>query len=277
MNPLSAIVDIFNAVLKQPLFNVLIFLYQEIPGHDLGVAIILMTIVLRLILWPFAAKALHSQRALQSLQPEINAIREKYKGDTQAMNAAVMEFYKEKEINPLSSCLPNVIQFPFLIGLYTVFYAGLNTKHLNLLYSFVPKPSHINPQFLGLIDLSKHDTTFILPVLAAGLQYYQARMLLPAPQYMDDSARTARMLTYVMPAVTFVFALSLPAALPLYWITTTGFAIIQQRILISRDVHRLETAPITKTAAKVDPVPDEVAKEVVKARAKSKKKKRGKK
>jgi membrane protein insertase Oxa1/YidC/SpoIIIJ len=169
-----------------------------------------------------------------------------------------------------------VVQFPFLIGLYTVFYAGLKTKSLHMLYSFVPKPTHINPHFLGLIDLSKHDTTFVLPVLAAGLQYYQAKMLLPAPQYQDDSARTARMLTTVMPVVTFVFALSLPAALPLYWITTTAFAIVQQRFLISRDVHTLEAAPLTKPTVPVDPVPDQVAQEAT-TKPKSRKKKRGKK
>lgn len=274
---MHTVVGLFNLILKQPLFNVLIFFYQIIPGHDLGVAIIVLTVLLRLILWPFAARALHSQRALQSLQPEINAIREKYKGDTQAMNAAVMEFYKEKEINPLSSCLPNLIQLPFLVALYSVFISGLNTKHLNMLYSFVPKPHSINPHLLGLMDLSKHDTTFILPVLAAGLQYYQSRMLLPAPQYHDESAKTARTLTYVMPAVTFVFALSLPAALPLYWITTTAFAIIQQRVLISRDVHTLETAPLTKPSVPVDPVPDAVATEAQGAKAKPRRKKKGKK
>jgi YidC/Oxa1 family membrane protein insertase len=242
-------VSLFNTILKQPLFNVLIGLYEAIPFHDLGVAIIILTLLIRLLLYPLAAKALHSQRTLQSLQPEINKLREKHKGDSAEMNKAIMELYKEKEINPFSSCLPTLVQLPFLFALYLVFIAGLNMQHIDLLYSFVPKPHSINPNFLGLIDLSRRDTTFVLPVLAAALQFFQARMLLPKQvDAKDPSQALGRQLTYFMPVITFVFALSLPAALPLYWVTTTVFSIFQQRIIMGHDIEVIET-PAPKVAS----------------------------
>jgi YidC/Oxa1 family membrane protein insertase len=242
---MHSILHIFDLIFKIPLFNALIFLYQIIPGHDMGIAIIVLTVVLRLLLWPLAAKALHSQRTLQSLQPQINKIREQHKDNPQEMNQAVMNFYKEKEINPFSSCFPTLVQFPFLIALYLVFIAGLNTHHLNLLYSFVPHPHSIDPTFLGLINLGKPDHSLILPILAAGLQYYQSKMLLPPPSPGDASAQTARSLTYFLPAMTFFFGLTLPAALPLYWVVTTLFAILQQRTVMRRDIHILEDTPLT--------------------------------
>src|SRR3990167_6235239 len=111
----------FNTLLVYPLLNIMMFFYAVLPGHDFGVAVIILTILIRLALWPIVGKQLHSQKKLQTIQPEIAKIRAKYKGDRQKESAALMELYKEKEVNPFSSCLPLIIQLPFLFALFIMF------------------------------------------------------------------------------------------------------------------------------------------------------------
>ena len=118
--------QIFHAFIYQPIYNLLIFLYGIIPGHDLGVAIILLTLLVRFLLYPVAQKQIESQKKLQDLQPEIKKLQEKHKGDKEKQGRALMEFYKEKKVNPASGCLPLVIQIVFFIALYRAFIAGLN-------------------------------------------------------------------------------------------------------------------------------------------------------
>jgi len=117
------LITIFNETLYRPLFSLLVWVYNTIPGHDLGIAIILVTIFLRIVLYPLSHKALKSQKALQELQPKIKEIQKKFK-DKQEQAKATMEFYKENKINPFSGCLPLLIQLPILIGLYRVFSHG---------------------------------------------------------------------------------------------------------------------------------------------------------
>lgn len=239
--------NIFDIIFKQPIFNTLVGIYNAIP--DLGISIIILTILIRLLLYPLSAKSLKSQRALQKHQPELAGLREKYKGRPKELNAAMMEFYRKNGINPASSCLPLIIQMPFLIALYFAFIDLIAHKY-GLLYDFVPTPDHLNTTFMGVWDLSKRDATFILPLLAAGLQFWQTRMIMPKQiDPNDPAAAISRQLIYILPAVTFFFALTLPAALPLYWVATTIFSILQQRLVMSREVDVLEHAPVTAPAA----------------------------
>jgi YidC/Oxa1 family membrane protein insertase len=240
--------NVFDLIFKQPLFNALVAIYNVIPGRSLGVAIIVLTILIRLLLYPLAAKALRSQRAIQKYQPQLSELRAKHKGDPQALNKAMMEFYKKHEINPLASCLPTLIQLPFLIALFFVFKDN-PSQHLGLLYSFVSDPGPIDSDFLWF-SLFGRDPTFALPVLAAALQFLQAKMLLPKHIDKNDPTQTiARQLVYLMPALTFFFALTLPAALPLYWIVSTLFSIIQQRLIMGRETHILEAAPVSRVSS----------------------------
>ena len=108
-------IQFYNLILYQPLFNLLIFLYNLIPWHDLGIAIIVLTIVIKVVLWPLSGKALKSQKALQSLQPKIEDLKAQYKDDKEGMSRAMMALYKTEKINPFSSCLPLLIQLPFLM------------------------------------------------------------------------------------------------------------------------------------------------------------------
>src|SRR3989344_6390443 len=174
------IVDIFNATLYIPLFNFLVFLYNYMPGNDFGVAIILLTVIIRVIIYPISAKALHSQRAIQKLQPKIQEIQKKYKDDKEKQARETMELYKKEKINPFSGIFLALIQLPILIALYSVFWNGLKPGELDVLYGFVANPGQINPMFLGFIDLSKANVW--LAVIAGILQFFQTKMVLPVQE-----------------------------------------------------------------------------------------------
>ncbi len=218
----------FNAVIYQPILNLLVWLYNVIPGHDIGVVIIVVTIVIRLLLSPFMHKSLKGQKALSVLQPKLNDLREKYKDDKEGQAKAMMELYKEHNVNPLSSCLPLLIQLPLLIALYQVFRQALK-GNLNGLYSFIHNPGTLNPKFLGLIDLSHPNIAFA--ILAGVAQFWQSKMI-SSWQTAPSNDPTAKIMnaqmTYLLPMVSVFIAWKLPAGLPLYWIVTTLFAIAQQ-------------------------------------------------
>src|SRR6185369_17930108 len=126
---------LYNDIIYRPILNLLVYLYNVLPGHDIGVVIILVTIVIRLILAPFMHKSLKSQKAMNALQPRLTELRDKHKNDKEAQAKAMMELYKEHKVNPLSSCLPLLIQLPILIALYQVLAHSLR-GHLEGLYHF---------------------------------------------------------------------------------------------------------------------------------------------
>lgn len=219
----------FHLILIQPLLNALIWLYNVIPGHDMGVAIIAMTLVLRLLLFPTFQKQLRAQKDMQRLQPKLEELKARHKDDKEAHSKAMMDLYKEHKVNPLASCLPLLIQLPILIALYRVFLSGLSGNDLAAqLYPFIHNPGAINVNFLGLINLAKPN--YIFGILAGVFQFFQTKMLMPKNQTTTD--KTARIMnaqmTYFMPLITLVVAIRLPAGLSLYWIVTTLFAIAQQ-------------------------------------------------
>lgn len=222
--------DIWRVIFIEPIINVLALILHVIP--DIGWAIIILTIIIRLILAPLSQKSLKSQAALKELQPEMERIKTQYKDDKEGLNRALMEFYKQNKINPLSSCLPVLIQIPIMIALYQVFISGLAGKDIaTYLYSWVPNPGIIDPHFMGLIDLSKPDKFFILPILAGALQFVQSWMMMPKGKSQDQGAMMSKQMAFMMPLLTVFIAWSLPAGLPLYWIVTTVFAIVQQALI----------------------------------------------
>src|SRR6185436_5763691 len=181
---------LFNIILVYPLLNLLIFFYHYIP--DIGVVIILLTLVVRLLLLPSFHKSLKHQRALATLQPKMEAIKEQYKDDKEAQAKAMMELYKVHKVNPFSSCLPLLIQLPILIALYRVFIQSLSTNKLVGLYSFVQAPESINPMFLHWINLSH--ANIYMAILAGVLQYFLSKLSLPPGGTGNDPA--AKMLSY---------------------------------------------------------------------------------
>src|SRR3989344_3474707 len=138
------LVTIFNIFLYRPLFNFLVIIYNYVPGHDFGIAIIILTLIIRVIIYPISVKALNSQKALQKLQPKLQEIQQKYKDDKEKQGVETLELYRKEKINPFSGLFLALVQFPILIALYNVFWNGLNAKELVHLYSFVLNPENIN-------------------------------------------------------------------------------------------------------------------------------------
>lgn len=228
---------LYQTILYQPILNFLVFVYNVIPSHDIGLAIIVLTFVVKLILLPFSAQGIKSQKALQEIQPKMEELKIKYKGEKEKLAAETMKLYKEQKVNPLSSCLPLLIQFPFLIAVYQAFRTGLASTDLTLLYSFVANPGSINPISLGFIDLAK--SNLVLAVLAGIAQYIQTKMLSTKkpPKITKDSkdegmlAGMNKSMNYLMPLMTMVIGASLPGGLTLYWLVTTILTIVQQKLL----------------------------------------------
>jgi YidC/Oxa1 family membrane protein insertase len=226
--------QLFTTFLFQPLLNALVFLYNIIPGHDIGLAIIGLTIVIKIILYPFSLQSLKSQKALQDLQPKIEEIKKNHKDDKEKQARAMMELYKKEKVNPLSSCLPLLIQLPFLIAVYQVFQTGLSSASLNLLYPFISNPGHLNPVSFGLIDLSKPNV--VLAVLTGLAQYFQSKMLVTKrppkkiPGAKDEDMMTImnQQMLYFMPVFTVIICISLPSGLVVYWLVMTILTILQQ-------------------------------------------------
>lgn len=226
----------FQEVLCRPLFNLLILLYNIIPGHDFGLAIILSTIIIKILLIPSSRSAIRSQKDLTELQPKIKEIQEKYKSDKEKQGLALMELYKAHKINPFGGFLTLLVQIPILIALYRVFWTGLDPDKLNGLYSFIRHPGVINPFFLGIIDLSKASP--ILAVLAGISQFIQTRMMTPKLKKIDHKADTMSLVNqqmlYMMPFLTIIIVWKLPGGLPLYWTVITLFSIIQQYFVLKK-------------------------------------------
>lgn len=227
--------QIYHAIFYQPIFNALVWFYNIIPGHDVGVAIILITIILKLILYPFSVQGIHAQKRMQELQPKLDALKEKFKGDQQGLAKATMELYKQEKISPFSSCLPLLIQFPFLIAVYSVFRNGLTKpESMNALYSFIQNPGGLlNPISFGILDLSKPN--IFLAILAGGAQYWVSKMLVAKKQPSVPGAKDESMaaimnkqMTIFMPLMTIFIGISLPAGLTLYWLVTTVLTGVQQ-------------------------------------------------
>lgn len=245
--------ELYTTLLYEPILNALIGIYHILPWKDFGIAIILITLLIKAILYFPSLSSIKSQRSLQDIQPKLNEIKEKYKNDREKMSAELMKFYKENKVNPLSSCLPILIQFPILIALYRVFIGGLNldpqtgilvSEQVNHLYGalqHIYATTPISTMFLGFVDMSA-SKNIPLAVFASALQFAQARMMerrrpKPLTEGSKDEALTAninRQMLYLFPLMTLYFGYVFPAGLTLYWLVSTVFTIVQQRIIFKK-------------------------------------------
>jgi len=225
---MSFLSKIFYSVLYQPIFNLLIFF--DFLFKDFGVAIIFLTLLIRVLLFPLSQKTLESQKAMVDLQPELRKIQEKYKEDKEKQAQAIVEVYKKAKINPLASIFLLFLQLPILIALYRVFWRGFEADQLSYLYSFTPHFSQINPTFLGFFNLSQGN--FLLAVLAGLTQFWQSKITLKpdsstSPKK-DFAAAFQRQTVFILPFFTFALLVSLPSALSLYIIITNLFSVFEQ-------------------------------------------------
>jgi len=224
---------LFTIIFYQPILNLLVFLYDTISFHDLGVAIILLTVIIKLVFWPLGRQAIKSQKSLQDLQPKLEELKKKYADNKAELSRATMDLYKENKVNPFSSCLPLLIQLPFLFAVYRVFRAGI-ANDLSLVYSFIYKPEVINTMSFGFLNLAK--PSIYLAILAGLAQFWQAKMLstkkpaVKTPGSKDESmtAIMNKQMLYFMPALTVFIGISLPGGLTLYWFIITLLTALQQ-------------------------------------------------
>ena len=238
---------IWMSGIYQPIYNYLMLLVSIIPGNSLGAAIILLTLILRGFLFIPSQKAMKSQKQMAKIQPKLNHIKEKYKDDQQKVAAETMKIWKDNKVNPLNSCLPLLIQFPILIGLFYVIQQGLNPDKTFLLYSFLADFdfSNIQTNFLSILELTKPNI-YVLPLVIGGLQFFQLKLSLHLNEKKKDGKdgkkkkpegpdpqQIQKMMMYFMPVLIAVFTASLPAGVGLYWGTSTLFGIGQQ-ILVNR-------------------------------------------
>lgn len=223
--------EFFKTILYEPLYNLLIFFAWLVPGHSIGWAIILLTIVVKILLWVPSVKGIRAPLQMRVHQPELKKIQERYKDDRAMQSQALMAYYKEHGVNPLAGCLPLLIQLPVILILYNVFVAGLKDIRPDIIYSFTPHLDTINTHFLGL-DLSKPDRIF-LPLIIAALQFFQARHMQKINPPVSNDPKDPMVIiskqsVFLFPLMTYFFALSFPAGVSLYWGTSTLFQLLQQ-------------------------------------------------
>ncbi len=222
----------FYIFVYQPLFNLLIFFYNIIPFFDLGVAVILLTALIKIVLHPLGIKAARSQKEMESIQPEVKKIQDKYKENKEEQAKKIMELYKERKINPFSGMLPLFIQLPILISLFQIFRRGLENEEMVHLYNFINPPEIINYSFLGIVDLSSPN--IVLAIIAAAGQYYQMQMISTKKkdgEKQDTAKAIQTQMVYFLPGFTFIILLGMPSVVGLYWIVTVVFSVFQQYII----------------------------------------------
>lgn len=243
---MNFITEIFNVILYQPILNALILIYNYLPLHDLGLAIIILTILIRIVFYPLMSKSIKSQKALSAIQPKIEEVQNKFKDDKEKQAKEVMAIYQREKINPLGGCLPILIQLPIFFALFWVLKAfgdGLSSSDIKMVYSFISLPSNINLVFLGILNLAV--PSFVLALFVGLTQFLQSKMLLPETKkdnnknnekrgdFAKVSSAMQKPMSYFFSFFSVVICLQLPAAVALYWGTTNLFSIIQQKIILS--------------------------------------------
>ena len=215
-------------------FLVWIYLYT----NNFGVAVIILTLVVRLAINPLNAKALKSQKVMTEIQPRLQEIQKKYKDDQEKQARAMLELYREKKFNPFSGMLFLLIQIPVIYALFYVFRSGIDINKV-MIYPFIAVPQAINPFFLG-IDLSAPN--IVLALVTAVAQFFQAKTAMPpAPKVSGEKDQMTQMSNMMMkqmmffaPVITFFVLFKLPAALGLYWLITTLFSVVQQYFIFKQ-------------------------------------------
>jgi len=217
-------------------------LIDIIPGGEVGLAVILLTALVKLVLLPLSIKSIRTQRTMKKVKPEIDKIKEKYEDEPEKQAKKMMEAYGEYDVNPFSGILLVLVQFPIIIALYYVFlYGGLPEIDADMLYTFIPEPQTIDMMFLGS-DLAK--SSIFLAGVAGVSQYFQSALSgLGQSEDPDDGDVTTETsasfmqefkdnitgkLKYFLPGIVFVISWTLPAVVPIYWATSNAFQMLQE-------------------------------------------------
>lgn len=270
----------FTTLIVQPLFNLLTFIYALLPGHNFGLAIILFTVVIRLLMWPLVKKQLHNAKVMRKMQPELKRIKQETKGDRQRESMLVMELYKERGISPFGSIGLLIVQLPILIGLYAGLQKIITDPYniVNFSYPFIQNMpgikelaadiSKFDMSLLGFIDLKRaalgqggiYWPAMALVLGSAVTQYYQSKQLMPddkqarklrhilrdagkggeAADSSEVNAAVGRSTKYFIPVMIFFFTVNIASALSLYWLTSGLVAMLQQHRVLKDDEEEIE-------------------------------------
>ncbi len=247
-------------VFYEPLYNALFFIVSFVPKADIGIAVILLTVLVKIILFPISKKSIISQMALKKLEPELARIKQSFP-DRQIQAQKTMEVYKKYGVNPFSGCLLILLQLPVIFALYRVFMHGLEGSK-DALYSFVQIPETFNTLFLGIIDVVSNHSIIIALIVAVTqfLQLYIAtkdQVVTPktagVSNFQEDFARSmTTQMKYVLPIVLFFVSYKLSVALGLYFITSNIMTILQEiyirKTLFPKEAQRIIDVSVKDTA-----------------------------
>lgn len=234
----------YHEYIFRPLYNGLIFLFDALPWIDAGVAVILFTCIVKLILFPLSKKAIVTQARMKEVQPELEALQAKFKNDKQALSLATFDLYKKKQVNPFSSIILILIQLPILWALYSIFVrSGLPVVNTELLYSFVKVPT-INMHLFGFLNIA--GKSLVLAVIASIAQYFQIKYAVGKvpekkenPSFQDDFARSMSVqMKYIFPIMVFVISYTTSGVIALYWAVSSLFT-LGQEIYVKRHINQL--------------------------------------
>lgn len=239
----------FYTLFTQPVLNLLAFFVWLAPGHDLGVAIILLTGTLRVVLWPLQAFSTRSQEAMARLQPQLDAIKQKFPNAKDQQLEAMLALYRAEHVNPGLMMLGNVavlaVQLPILIAFFRLFARDIAQTLAAGLYSFVPHSGEVSTFFLGAIDLARPN--IVMAALAGGVQFFQMRLAAKktsaAAGQSSFGALFQKQSQFLFPILTVVISVRLPAALPLYWFVFTLVGVAEESWRMSRQKKRLAALP----------------------------------
>jgi YidC/Oxa1 family membrane protein insertase len=228
----------FEALLIKPLYNAFVFLIGVVPGGDVGLAIIVLTLIVRAIFYPAFTASIRTQMGMQAVQGDLDEINRKYKDDPKTRTEKTLALFKEKKIRPLAGLLALLIQIPIFIALYLVFFReGLPNIETALLYPFIPTPALVQTNFLGFLDLlTVHN--IILTALVGGTQFLVTRLSLartPAKASSPEKEAAHRMqrnlMLYMLPALMTALTYTFPAGVGLYFLTGNLVSIAQELYL----------------------------------------------
>lgn len=246
----GAVTKIFRTFITKPFLNFLIFTASLLSDHNLGISIILLTILVKIALFFPTQHAMEGQKKLQNLQPKLDEIKKKHKSNPEQMNKEIMKLWKEHKVNPMQSCLPMLIQFPILIGLFFVVRDGsileLSRHLLYAPYEHISWGFGTNFLGLNLLEPSK----YIFPPLLVVLQFLQMKLTFSIAKkkagnkgksekkdQLSQQEMQQRMMLYGLPIMIGVFAFQFPAAVALYWAISTLFAIAQQLVVNHKELR----------------------------------------
>lgn len=240
----------FHTVLYTPIYNLLMFLTDILPGQDIGMAVVIATLIVKVILMPLSFAALRTQRAIKAIEPEMKEIREKLKDDKENQAKEMFALYKKYGVNPFAGLLTLLIQLPIVISLYWVFNnKTLLTVDTSILYSFVPAPLAISPLFLGVFAITSASIT--LALIAALTQFAYGWYAIPVPErstkkkgtdmQADFGRSLALQMRFMLPVFIGIAAYYTSVAIALYFITSNLVGVLQEFVVRRKKVELVKT------------------------------------